>query len=228
MDGNAPGLAGARRPGRLHIMKYAVALVLVAAWWLWFRSDDAPAAWTGRAAPESPLQATAGLPRPWTREDLTFQPLATFRIRAVVLGRSRYLLDRESGLAPIDLALGWGPMSDAAAVNAVDVSQGGRWYRWHVGDNAPIDPGSIALHSANMHLIPADDGVRRTLFRVRRHDVVELDGVLVDIRGADGWRWTSSTSRDDTGGGACEVIWVTRLVIHKAGAARSGRTTPGN
>jgi hypothetical protein len=50
--------------------------------------------------------------------------------------------------------------------------------------------------------------VRRELDRVRRHDLIELSGYLVEVRHGDGWTWRSSLSRDDAGAGACEVVWV--------------------
>jgi hypothetical protein len=37
---------------------------------------------------------------------------------------------------------------------------------------------------------------------------VIVRGYLVEARGADGWRWRSSLTREDTGAGACELIWV--------------------
>ena len=40
---------------------------------------------------------------------------------------------------------------------------------------------------------------------------VLLRDYLVEIRSADGRHWRSSTTREDTGGGACEVVWVTQL-----------------
>jgi hypothetical protein len=40
---------------------------------------------------------------------------------------------------------------------------------------------------------------------------VTASGYLVDIRGADGFTWSTSLSRTDTGDGACEVFWVERL-----------------
>jgi hypothetical protein len=38
-----------------------------------------------------------------------------------------------------------------------------------------------------------------------------LEGYLVNITGANGWHWNSSMSRDDTGGGSCEVLYLTRV-----------------
>jgi hypothetical protein len=61
-----------------------------------------------------------------------------------------------------------------------------------------------------MHLIPADGQVRDALERVRRGQLVHLEGFLVDASRADGWQWHSSLSREDTGNGACELVYVER------------------
>jgi hypothetical protein len=37
---------------------------------------------------------------------------------------------------------------------------------------------------------------------------VRIDGWLIEANAPDGWRWRSSTTREDAGGGACEVIYV--------------------
>ena len=36
---------------------------------------------------------------------------------------------------------------------------------------------------------------------------------LIEVRGADGWRWRSSLTREDTGAGACELVWVERIAV---------------
>ena len=69
-------------------------------------------------------------------------------------------------------------------------------------------PQEIARSSANMHMIPATDDVAAALAGVRKGDRVRIDGWLVEAHAADGWRWRSSTRRDDSGGGACEVVYV--------------------
>lgn len=196
-------------------MKYMLPLVLLAAVVLYLRWPQPDAAWTGRPAPEAPRQTEAGLPAPWERGDTTFRPLAAFSLRAIALGRETYRLDREASLAPVDFAFGWGPMSEAATVNAVSIAQSGRWYRWRSDADCPTPPDVIAASSANMHLIPANDAVRRAIFAARTHDLVELEGFLVEVAARDGWSWRSSLSRTDTGGGACEVVWVTRFEARK-------------
>lgn len=146
-------------------------------------------------------------------EDHELEPLADFAITARVLSRENYRFDRAAVLSPVDLALGWGPMSDDEVLRRLTISQGGRWYFYRWSGEPPIPVHEIVRHSANMHLIPADDGIASTLSRVRPGHVVELRGKLVEARGADGFRWRSSLTREDSGDGACEIVYVERLVL---------------
>jgi hypothetical protein len=144
--------------------------------------------------------------------DWKVQPVARFAVDALVLGRERYFLDHGASLSPVDLALGWGPMSDPAVVNQVSVSQARRFYFWRVS-RYPIPRQAIISHSANMHMIPADDDVRSDLLDVRRGDVVRIEGFLVNAVSEDGGRWSSSLTRTDSGNGACELVWVERVTV---------------
>src|SRR5690606_21681074 len=106
-----------------------------------------------------------------------------------------------------DLVLGWGPMSDQAVLDAIDISQGGRAYTWWT-DAPPVALREIERHSANVHILPASDAIEKQVLALRRGELVELSGHLVQIQGDDGWTWRTSLTRDDTGDGACEVFWV--------------------
>ena len=65
-----------------------------------------------------------------------------------------------------------------------------------------------------MHMIPASDEVYSVLKEIRNGDIIELSGSLVNVADDnDGWRWKSSQTRNDTGNGACELIWVESLKI---------------
>ncbi|MGM9425329.1 hypothetical protein [Hydrogenophaga sp. MI9] len=142
----------------------------------------------------------------------TLQPLQDFQIEARVLASETYRTGRESELSPVDLALGWGRMSDSAVLDKVRISQAGRFYAWHV-DEFPIPREEIEQSSANMHMIPADGAIAGRLKDVRPGQVVRIQGWLVEARSGDGWRWRSSLTRNDTGAGACEVIFVRDLQV---------------
>ena len=139
-------------------------------------------------------------------------PLQAFEIEARVLSAEPYYTGRESDLAPVDLALGWGRMSDEAVLSKVTISQSNRFYFWHV-DEFPIPREEIETHSANMHMIPADSSVEKALKSVRAGQVVRLRGYLVEAKAPDGWHWRSSLTRNDTGNGACEVVLVKSISV---------------
>lgn len=187
-----------------------LALAAVALHLLW--RDEVVDTGPGVLAADPPTQTAPARADAFDLGGYRVTPLADFRIRARVLSRRDYRFDREADLSPLDLALGWGRMSDAEVLADIEISQSGRWYRWHA-DNLPIPRRELETHSTNAHLIPADARVADTLDRIRRGQVVEFEGRLVRVEGDDGWRWVSSLSRGDTGQGACELIYVERATI---------------
>jgi hypothetical protein len=128
-----------------------------------------------------------------------------------VLSRERYRFDALAGAAPMDLAVGWGPMSDSAVIDALQISQSARFYTWRYADAPPVPVTVISSHSANWHVVPANPGVERQLGRLRTGDVIALEGLLVDLDRDDGGRARTSLTRTATGAGACEIVWVERL-----------------
>lgn len=167
----------------------------------------------GVLAAQPPLQADMVNATAFTYRDHLFLPQATFDITARVLSREAYRFGREAEVSPLDLALGWGRMSDQRVLAQIDISQHGRFYFWRTQREPPIPVREIRESSANMHLVPASDEVGEALDGIREGHVVHLRGYLVNIRGADGWRWESSLQRTDSGKGACELIWVEQVEI---------------
>lgn len=179
--------------------------ILYGAWSWWsMRPVTHP---PGVLAAMEPLQTEVETRPALIHPDYAVTPVARFELEARVLAAERYRFDRGASLSPVDLALGWGPMSDTAVLDRIDVSQGGRFYFWHTA-NFPIARQEIETHSANMHMIPATDSIARRLKATRPGQIVKLTGYLVNVEGKDGFRWRSSLTRADTGNGACELIWV--------------------
>ena len=140
-------------------------------------------------------------------DDYILSRRARFSLRARVLSTERYWLGREADLSPVDLALGWGVMSDEEVLEQIDVTQRGRWYYTRWESALPISEGQVVGHSGNMHMIPSRPGVARRLKSLRPGDVIWLEGFLVDVDHPSGWRWRTSMSRDDSGAGACEIVY---------------------
>jgi hypothetical protein len=141
--------------------------------------------------------------------DTTLTTRAHFDITARVLSRKDYG-GADGELVPLDLAMGWGRMSDSDVLQHIDISQSGRFYYWRAKE-LPIPRREIETSSANMHMIPADADVKRQLEQVRAGQVIHLEGFLVDATRPGGWHWNTSMTRNDTGAGACELIYVERV-----------------
>jgi len=162
---------------------------------------------------EPPRQLAPGDAQPFQFEGYRLKPRARFELRARVLSRENYRWSEGANLSPVDLALGWGAMSDQAVLDRIEISQGGRWYHTRYEYPAPLPDREIIRQSGNMHIIPADALVRKRLRAIRRGAIVHARGYLVDADHESGFRWSTSLSRDDTGNGACELFYVERLDI---------------
>jgi hypothetical protein len=166
----------------------------------------------GITAAALPEQRAATSSQALTLNGYQILPLADFSIEARVLSTKHYKLGREADLAPVDLALGWGRMSDETVLARIDISQSGRFYFWRT-DDFPIPREEIETHSANMHMVPADQLIERQLEQVRPGQIVTISGQLIEAQASDGWRWRSSLTREDTGNGACELVLVKSLSV---------------
>lgn len=143
------------------------------------------------------------------------KPLASFAVRARVLAREDYRLGREADLSPVDLALGWKRMADPKVYEPLNITQGGRWYRYSWREQPPIPAQEIVESSANMHMIPANAAVERTLKQVKAGAYVRITGQLVQVSHPSGWIWTSSLTRSDSGANACELVFVESVELEK-------------
>lgn len=171
----------------------------------------------GILAPEEPSQVLIDAAEPIDAGEFVLEPRAHFEATVRILGTEPYRLDALARIAPLDLAVGWGAMSDTAVLERLRISQGARFFTW-VGRDAqlPIPRDELESHASNWHLIPADETIARELRRLRVGEVVRLAGQLVDVTGPKASARTS-LRRDDTGAGACEILRVTAVEIRPGG-----------
>lgn len=164
----------------------------------------------GVLVPEAPWQSEMdGVVRNHRMGEWTIRPLANYVVKARVLGTKRYTTDATADIAPHDLLLGWGPMSDSAILDSMEFRQSNRFGHWTFGADCPLAESEISLHAANTHLIPATDSVRDRIANLKVGSIVRLRGQLVEAQREDGGKpWRSSLKRTDRGDGACEIIYV--------------------
>ena len=190
----------------------SVFAAVVLAWFAYERLHSAVTYPPGVLIPSDPLQ-TEITPNdtPFAIGKFQLAPLAHFALDARVLHRRSYHFDRQSALAPVDLAVGWGPMSDQAILDQLQISQSRRffWYEWT--RQPPLDPNEIITHATNLHLIPANREIEDQCKSLHGGELIHLQGLLVQATGPGIGTWRSSLTRKDSGNGACELVWVEEL-----------------
>lgn len=161
------------------------------------------------ATSEEPVQVVLSEAVIMNMNGCRLEAKARFKVTARILGIHHYWNGHEAKVSPLDLALGWGVMSDQEVLKRIRIAQGGRWYRWSVS-SWHVSRSDIETHSANMHIIPADSTIKSELKALRVGEVVELSGYLVNVYDGS-WRWLTSLTRNDVGQGSCEVFYVEKL-----------------
>ncbi len=157
--------------------------------------------------------------------DLT--PLYHYDISGLIVGAFNYKnfsVEKSEKVFPLDLCLIWGSnLAKKVHLNAeVHFSQDCRWC-W-VNWSGPVDFNLQEL--SNNHLLINDDRIWRIAKELKRGDQVRITGELVNARirplkgGGVPITWNTSLTRDDSGAGACELIYVEDIkVLRKANTA---------
>ena len=167
----------------------------------------------GILAPSPPHQVNIKKQSQWEKENFQYWGVANFDITARVLSKRYYGSDDMSDFCPVDLALGWGKMSDQSVIDQLDIKQQHRWYVWRT-KRFPIPKKEIELSSSNIHIIPANEEVEDSIDEIVKGNIIKIEGKLVNVsRKGEKFKWKSSTKRDDTGGGACEILWAESIKV---------------
>ena len=194
-------------------MKLLCAIIVAAALWLSYRHWTKPIVHPPGVLVESSPRQVEITSRAEIIEHGAFQlkPLARFSIEGRVLHRKSYGYDRNAALSPVDVAIGWGRMSDQAVLERLKISQSMRFYFYRYQNPPPLPPDEIVRSSTNMHIIPADHATKKICKSLRAGELVRMEGQLVEATGPEIGTWRSSLRRDDTGNGACELLYVERV-----------------
>jgi len=126
---------------------------------------------------------------------------------------------------PVDLCMIWGKniISGAYQHPSLKFSQDSRWcqYRWR----GQLDFNGSEL--SNNHLLIDNDALKKLAKSLSAGDQVKIIGKLVNVEAKgvgkldtydpEMFRMNTSTTRTDSGAGACEIIFVEDLIILKKG-----------
>lgn len=129
-------------------------------------------------------------------------------------GESRMHRRASDHLNMLDLCVIWGSNLEHPDINALDFWNG--IFTCNVKTRSTEAWQAFDMHQlSNNHLIADSDEIRSAVQDVQIGDQVRIRGWLSSYRGPAGTRGTSTTRRD-TGDGACETIYVREFTVIKA------------
>lgn len=151
--------------------------------------------------------------------DYVATPLYDYKISGIVVSKHDYGGDEGSLSKPIryDLCMVWGSnVTDKTYLSPdISFSQDNRFCNYHY--SKPVDFNIRQI--SNNHLVTTDEAVLKVIESIETGDEVMITGMLINLfaspraTDASNRSWSSSTNRDDTGAGACEVIYVESIDI---------------
>ena len=169
---------------------------------------------------QDPIQASYKSDEPIIREikdgHFTMTPVADYKISGMVVGKETYSTGWDGEISPVDLAIVWGKLAESEYDRYISYRQSNRWYFYQYKEGSPFDNSFVISHSANNHIIPANENIHEAVKTIGGKDVVVLEGFLVNIKGTYKGQpvtWNTSLSRKDTGNGSCELFYVSKVRI---------------
>jgi hypothetical protein len=199
-------------------------LVLVAFW----NRNDLPAGIAFRTELETPPRQTATAKPPFSVDyaGVTYEVRPQFAYDLYGMIVSYRLHDGESlmhrrandHLNVADLCVVWSDTAFSPTLRRIRFWNGIFTCNFSTRDSeawAKLKPNQVS----NNHLITADDSLRERVARVRIGDQIHVRGLLAAYGSGSAKRGTSTT-RDDTGDGACETIFVEQFDVLEAAVGR--------
>ena len=207
-------------------LKKALTLILIVVLvgvlaYSWYTSRPAKNGISGIREPiQTPASGSAQFAKAGYDVNITYK--YAYDIEGLVVHTHRYNgLGIGDRLAPVDIALAWGKVAEYNDRIDFHWSQANRYVLWETDTYEEIAPvgyeKGVNKQCSNNHVIPADSSIRNKLKSIKAGSRVRIKGYLVNVKATKSngtyFTWNSSVTRDDSGGGACEVIYVTEVQV---------------
>lgn len=190
-----------------------IVLIIIAGFLQYYKISRPPKLGPGILVPEDPELLKVNYNKTWKFGKYLITPLASCTIRGRIIKTEHYHWDRGADLSPVDVLVGWGGMSSQEVLETLSFSQGNRAFRWKIIKPLSVTEGYIKSHTANLHLIPANDALKKVIKSLHVDQIVIINGYLVQVTADDGYKWTSNL--DNTDNTTNKVVWVDSLTIVK-------------
>ncbi len=210
----------------VRVVLIASAALFMLAWWQ--RDALPPPGRLAEAVFDEPLQ------RPTSQEmfqttvggiEYTVRPLYTYDLHGLIVSKHNadawwdWIHEAANDKLNItDLCVVWGTNARKGVYRELDFSSG--QFVCYVQSSSREAWAAFDMTSlSNNHLLTDDPGIARVLRKVRVGDQIHFRGYLAEYSHRHGFAFQrgTSTTRTDTGNGACETVFATDVQIIRAG-----------
>lgn len=156
-------------------------------------------------------------------EDVTYhvEPQFSYELYGTVVsyrhhdGNSRMHSRSNDHLNMLDVCVIWGDNTTNPRLDKIDFWNG--IFTCNVKTRDTLAWEAFDMYQlSNNHLLSDDDSIRKQVKELSIGDQIKVTGVLASYGNNGGGKRGTSTTRKDTGDGACETIFVERFQIVKA------------
>jgi hypothetical protein len=153
-------------------------------------------------------------------KEVNIEYIASYDISGRVVKTYSYAqVGIENKLSPIDVGITWGDLVKDENNNKIIWGHTvKRFLTWKIYDTEWYNNyggTNFQEHVSNNHLIPCNDDILKKINAIKEGEYIHIIGYLADISydldNGEKYNWKTSTSRSDTGDGACEIIYVTDI-----------------
>lgn len=175
------------------------------------------------AEPEQVAVTDRAFIHEWRGEKFVVHPVAEYSITGLLVSRNDIggfsdIYHTASSVDVVDVCLVWGENAREEVYRSVEFGSEpfSCWYR---APNAEAFEAFRPEQLSNTHLLARDEPIARRLSGLHIGDQIRLRGRLVNYNpaGASEMLRKSSLVRDDTGNGACEILFVDELDVLERG-----------
>ncbi|RLG00670.1 hypothetical protein DRN58_03185 [Thermococci archaeon] len=152
----------------------------------------------------------------WT---YNIEDLMDYTVEGEVMG-VRFYKEDKAPFGLVDVALAWGDILKPEIKENLEVTMEYRYCSYYYTcENSEISFYYLRTHMSNNHLIPASEDIFNKIIKIKKGDYIKISGTLVYIKGEkrennkiERMEWgPSSTTLEDEGDKACEIILVKSL-----------------
>ncbi|MEO1022037.1 MAG: hypothetical protein AAFW89_05785 [Bacteroidota bacterium] len=164
----------------------------------------------GEVAPKRPEVTILFKPDPIEFGEYILKPKAEIKGKFRVLKKRRYYFDEYVSLAPVDVLIGWGEMSDERNLNFLYFEADDRTYDINI-TRPPIPIERIRKQTLLFHFIPSNNDIDQKIKHLREGQAMNIEAYIVDVDQENGLQWNSSEISAARKDYSNLILWVKKI-----------------